>query len=203
MPNRVRSPVSGASPPAPTSSDLVDRLIAHDPTAFEELVRLHGPRLLAVATRYLQCRSDAEDAVQETFVNVVRFVHTFNRASAFETWLFRIVVNSSLMILRTRRRKPMLTNADAAMSGDAPTSSRRDAACSRGDGLERAEQGRRISFSLRALPPLQRLAVLRRFRDGEGVPAIASTFGVTTSTVRTWLHRARRSLEIRLRDEAE
>ncbi len=193
------------SPPPPTrlSSDLVDRLVARDPEAFETLVRLHGPRLLAVASRYLPRVPDAEDAVQDAFVNVVRFVGGFNRASAFETWLHRIVVNSCLMILRTRRRHPLLTNADVLTIDERIAPAHKAPRSRPDDVVAHAERSGRLYASIRQLPTLQGCALLSRYRDGVGVPSIAHTFGVSRSTVRNWLQRARRTLQVQLVDDVD
>jgi len=192
----ITPPIVGPPPPSRLSADLVDRLVARDPAAFETLVRLHGPRLLAVASRYLPRAPDAEDAVQDAFVNVVRFVGTFNRASAFETWLHRIVVNSALMILRTRRRHPLVTNADVGLEGERSAPARATCSTRPDDAVAHAERDRRLHASIHGLPSLQACAFLSRYRDGMGVPAIANTFGVSRSTVRNWLQRARRTLQV-------
>ncbi len=186
------------SPPHHPSADFLDRLMAHDDRAFAELVRVHGARLLAVATRYLPCKADAEDAVQEAYVNVVRYIHGFNRASRLETWLHRIVVNCALMILRTRRRRPVLTNAEPETFGSMTSRVRGAAVALAGDRLERDEEQRLFQASLYALPPAQRSAL--HFRYGSDLPvlAIADMLDVSTSTVKTRLHRARRNLELSL-----
>src|SRR5215813_8747989 len=85
---------------------LVARLQRGDQAAFESLVRMHGGRLLSVARRFLGTNEDAEDAVQETFIKAFKSIHTFEERARLHTWLHRIVVNTSLMKLRERRRKP-------------------------------------------------------------------------------------------------
>jgi len=182
------------SPPQHTSADFLDRLIRHEDDAFAELVRIHGPRLLAVATRYLPCRADAEDAVQEAYVNVVRYIHGFNRASRLETWLHRIVVNCALMSLRTRRRRPVLTNAESETIGSMTSRVRGAPVALPPDPLEREEGRRLFRASLHALPPTQQSALALRYESGMPVRSIANLLDVSTSTVKTRLHRARRSL---------
>ena len=74
--------------------------------AFELIVRTHGGRLLSVARRFLGTNEDAEDAVQEAFIKAFKAIHTFEERAQLHTWLHRIVVNTALMKLRERRRKP-------------------------------------------------------------------------------------------------
>src|SRR5262245_66375605 len=85
---------------------LVDRLQRGDEMAFEELVRSHGGRLLSVARRFLGGSEDAQDVVQETFIRAFKAIHTFEERAQLQTWLHRILVNTALMKLRERRRKP-------------------------------------------------------------------------------------------------
>ena len=85
---------------------LVGRLQRGDNAAFEELVRSHGGRLLSVARRFLGSSEDAQDAVQEAFIKAFKAIHTFEERAQLHTWLHRILVNTALMKLRERRRKP-------------------------------------------------------------------------------------------------
>ena len=95
-----------APPPPPDEKSLLERLQAGDDAAYEELVRTHGGRLLAVARRFLPSEDDARDAVQDAFLSAFRSIGRFEGQSRLSTWLHRIVVNAALMKLRTRRRKP-------------------------------------------------------------------------------------------------
>ena len=71
--------------------------------AFEILVKRHEQRLRAVAQRYTRAAEDAKDVVQQTFQNAFIHLHGFERKSSFSTWLTRIAINESLMLLRRRR----------------------------------------------------------------------------------------------------
>src|SRR5512134_140219 len=95
------------APAAPAEDDqaLLTRLRSGEPTAFEELVRQQTGKLLAVARRILPTEEDARDAVQDAFMFAFRSLDRFEGHARLSTWLHRIVVNASLMRLRTRRRK--------------------------------------------------------------------------------------------------
>ena len=84
---------------------FISRLRQRDRDAFERLVREHGPRLLAIALRFLRQREDAEDAVQTAFLSAYRGIAKFDGASGIWYWLRRIVINASLMKIRTRKRR--------------------------------------------------------------------------------------------------
>src|SRR5215813_7340884 len=85
---------------------LLAALRAGDEQAFETLVRLYGGRMLAVARRFVRNDDDAQDIVQSAYLNAFRSVGQFEGQCLIGTWLHRIVVNTALMKLRSRRRKP-------------------------------------------------------------------------------------------------
>ena len=91
--------------PRPDEASLVERLRNGDEDAFEELVRSQAGRMLAVARRFLS-EEEAQDAVQDAFLNVTKSIGSFRGNARLSTWLHRIVVNASLMRIRTRKRKP-------------------------------------------------------------------------------------------------
>src|SRR5690242_13935266 len=85
---------------------LLARLRAGEAAAYDEFVRAHSPRMLAVTRRILNSEEDAKDAVQDAFVSAFRGLPNFEGGSLLSTWLHRIAVNAALMKLRTRKRKP-------------------------------------------------------------------------------------------------
>ncbi len=87
---------------------LVDRVLAGDPRAFEELVRRHERRVFRTTLAVTGNTEDAEEAMQDTFLKVHGHLGEFQRASRFTTWLTRIAVNESLQILRRRHRTDSL-----------------------------------------------------------------------------------------------
>ena len=90
----------------PTDADLVGRLKAGDPDAFEFMVRTMGGRLLSVARRMLHDEEAARDSVQDAFLSAFRSLDGFDGQAQLSTWLHRIVVNAALMKIRTRQRRP-------------------------------------------------------------------------------------------------
>ena len=95
QPSRVESQVR-------SEGELLAAVRAGEPEAYEQLVRAHSPRMLAVARRYLRHEEDARDAVQDAFLNAHRALPGFRGNSRLSTWLHRSVVNSALMKLRER-----------------------------------------------------------------------------------------------------
>ena len=204
IPSPIVGPPKLLSPPVipdflPVVPDFIDRLVAREASAYEELVRAHGPRMLAVAARYLPCPADAEDALQEAFVNVVRSIARFQRASTLETWLHRIVVNCSLMSLRRRRRRPEALLEESAVESGAASPWRCWPPPSAHDVVVSQETGVAVRRSVDLLPLTQRSALLLRDVDGLPLADIAELLDVGVSTVKIRLHRARHALQHALR----
>jgi RNA polymerase sigma-70 factor (ECF subfamily) len=89
----------------PEDAALAAACQAGDLHAYERLYRLQGARMRNLARNLLGTQSDAEDAVQETFLKVQRSVATFRGQSSFVTWMFRILVNTCHDLRRSRMRR--------------------------------------------------------------------------------------------------
>lgn len=103
-----------AGKPDFAETDLVQRLRRRSPEAFEALVKGYGKRLLSVALRITRNLPEAEDAVQEAFLKVVRSIDNFKEQSSLYTWLYRIVANECLMRLR-RKGKPEIVPIESLL----------------------------------------------------------------------------------------
>jgi RNA polymerase sigma-70 factor, ECF subfamily len=84
-----------------------------DLRAYERLYRLHGARMKNLARNVLGNPSDAEDAVQETFLKVQRSIASFRGQSSFVTWTYRILINTCYDARRSRMRKKEVANDDS------------------------------------------------------------------------------------------
>ena len=89
----------------PEDAALAAACLAGDLHAYERLYRLQGARMKNLARNLLGTKSDAEDAVQETFLKVQRSIATFRGQSSFVTWTFRILVNTCHDLRRGRMRR--------------------------------------------------------------------------------------------------
>ncbi|HXV61592.1 MAG TPA: sigma-70 family RNA polymerase sigma factor [Vicinamibacteria bacterium] len=183
--------------PRPDESDVIARLRTGDQAAFEELVRTHGRKLLALCRRLLGNEEDARDAVQETFVAAFRSLDGFRADARLGTWLSRIAVNYSLMKLRSRRRKPEQSieellpqfladghQARESSSWGAPADS----------VFEREEVVALVRGQIDRLPERYRTVLLLRDIEELDTESVAKLLGVTPNTVKVRLHRARQAL---------
>lgn len=110
----MSSTVPGNTRAASASDDLrlAAGCAAGDTRIFEEIYRRFGDRMKSLAWSHLGNVSDAEDAVQETFLKIHRAAGTFTGEAAFSTWAYRILVNTCFDVLRRRKRRIEESNLD-------------------------------------------------------------------------------------------
>jgi RNA polymerase sigma-70 factor (ECF subfamily) len=175
----------------------VDALRRGDPDAYDDLLRVHGGRLLAVARRLLRNDEDARDAVQEAFLHAFRGLPAFGGRCRLGTWLHRIVVNAALMKIRQRDRKPeapiddllpeYLPDGHHAVQYDEwrlPAPQR----------LLRDEVRTQVHGAIDRLPESYRTVLLLRDIDEMDTSEVAALLGITPNAVKIRLHRARQAL---------
>jgi RNA polymerase sigma-70 factor (ECF subfamily) len=85
-------------------SELVERYVSGDARAFLEIVRRYQAMVYRVALKITGRREDAEDATQDTFIQLATKLKDFEGRSALKTWTYRVAVNSALMIVRRNRK---------------------------------------------------------------------------------------------------
>jgi RNA polymerase sigma-70 factor (ECF subfamily) len=192
----VTIPRNGAGAPSDEAA-LLARLRAGEDAAYEELLRAHGGRLLAVARRFLRNEDDAQDALQDAFLAVFRSIDRFEGSARVSTWLHRIVVNAALMKLRTRRRKPE-TSIDDLLPDFLEDGHLANPATEWRKAPE-AEVARRelrdlLLAKIHELPEGHRNVLLLRDIEDLDTEETAELMGISTAAVKTRLHRARLAL---------
>ena len=173
---------------------LVSRLQRGDEAAFEELVRSHGGRLLSVARRFLGSSEDAQDAVQEAFIRAFKAIHTFEERAQLHTWLHRILVNTALMKLRARRRKPEEPIDELLPTFTADGHQTVDSRDWSDALLERKETTGIVRDAIARLPDAYRIVLVLRDLEERDTAETARILGTTTTVVKVRLHRARQAL---------
>jgi RNA polymerase sigma-70 factor (ECF subfamily) len=180
-----------------SEADLIARLKAGDDAAYEELVRENTPRLLAVARRFLRNDEDARDAVQEGFLSAFKSLDGFEGGSKLSTWLHRIVVNASLMKIRTRKRKPETSIEDLlpAYKEDGHPEQFFEPWRETGEDAAAAKEERElVRKSIDELPDNYRNVILLRDIEGFDTGETAGLLELSAGAVKTRLHRARLAL---------
>jgi RNA polymerase sigma-70 factor (ECF subfamily) len=174
-------------------SALIALSVRGDHAAFGELVCRHQDRLFSTVYRLLGNVDDAQDVVQEAFLNAYQSLAGFKGDAQFFTWLYRIAVNLAI----SQRRKPRLVlHSDAFQPGRTaaePLDDSEHAQPSR--ALERDDDERVLQEALNRLTPEHRTVLVLKELEDRKYEEIAEILQVPIGTVRSRLHRAR--LELR------
>ncbi len=176
--------------PSDEDLPLVDRALAGDTQAFEDLVRRHECRVFRTAVALTGNNEDAEEALQDTFLNVYQHLGEFRRDSRFTTWLTRIVINAALQKIRRRKGNVSLDDPEVAEAEFMPR--RVESWRENPERLYAAEETRRlVEEAILSLPPAYRVVfVLRDVAEMDTVEA-AEVLGLTVAALKSRLLRAR------------
>jgi RNA polymerase sigma-70 factor (ECF subfamily) len=161
--------------------ELVERTRRGDMDAFEALYRRHSPAVFGLTLRMLQNRADAEDLLQEIFLQAYDRLPSFEGRSAFGTWLYRLSVNRCLDHLRSRTVKDRNRTEELAPEHSNAASSRGTSALS---GLE-------LERAIGELPPSSRAAFLLHHVAGFDHREVGEMMGIAVGTSKSLVHRAR------------
>jgi RNA polymerase sigma-70 factor (ECF subfamily) len=200
-PAPVASNVAARRREAEEDRELIQRAQDGDQAAFRRLVERHQRPAFAVALGLVRDENDAREIVQEAFLRVHRGLHKFEGGSSFFTWLYRIVTNLAIDLMRKpgRRDAELDDNQAAGEAGDFPLVSRIDGADPL-DVIRRREIAQRIQAALDALPPYHRGVILMREVEGMSYEEMAQAMGVSKGTIMSRLFHARQKLQRALAD---
>ena len=165
---------------APAVREALDRALVDE-----------GDRLYALALRVTRDADLAADAVQEAFATALERAGQFRGDSAAATWLYRIVYNKSIDLLRSRGREEPLEDDDQSAADE--TELRAGGSWSRppDEVLFSAETRDALERALAELTPVQRAIFELREAEGRPTEEVAQIVGLPVGTVRVYLHRAR------------
>lgn len=171
-----------------------------DEAAFSELMRRNSSSSLRIALSILKDRQDAEDEVQNSYLNAWRYVDRFRGGAKFSTWMSRIVTNQCLMRLRRNRRRTFLYLDDGAGT-DSGVIELADVTPSVESALE--DQGVRSGLhnEIRKLPPLLRNVLVLSDLKELPIGHVAEHLGISIVAAKSRLQRARAELGRRLRHD--
>ena len=176
---------------APVDMAVLARAREGDEAAFEALVVRHSRRAFQLAFRISGNEQDAEDIVQESFLRAYRQLSRFQARADFGTWLYRIVANCAVDLLRARRGRPAPASQeqlDAWASSAVSTTAPPDRLAASAD-IER-----RVRAALDSLSPVERAAFSLRHYEGRSIKEIGRTLNLGVSASKHAVFRAVRKL---------
>jgi len=177
---------------------LLNKLQSGDPLAFAQFVEENQGQVYNLALRMLSDPQEAEDVLQETFLNAYKALPEFQGRSSLSTWLYRIASNASLM--RLRKKRPDTVSVDEPLTLDAGDSIPRqlvDWSNLPEDELLSGEARHMMDAAVSELPDPLRIVFVLRDLQGLSTTETGEVLGLSEGAVKTRLHRAR----LKLREE--
>src|ERR1700745_1320037 len=188
-----------AEPVAWTEAEAIRRAQAGGSTAFEFLYQLHSPRVYALCLRMVGNPADAEDLMQEAFLQLFRKIGTFRGESAFSTWLHRMTVN--VVLMRLRKKSLPTDSLEETLEPDAESSGpKRDVGS---PALRHSGTVDRVNLerSIEKLPPGYRTVFILHDVQGYEHNEIAEIMGCSVGNSKSQLHKARTRLRDLLQED--
>lgn len=191
--------------PEDPDTRLIDRLVARDERAFNELVRSYEGRIVRLLTRMVGNEEEAKDLAQDVFVQVFKAIGSFRGDSKFSTWLYRIAVNlcknrvKYLRVRHTNEQDELDSVAEGSFASGRPAG---------GGGLGRPDEQmagkqveRIVQLAIQELEPSFRECLVLRDVEELSYEEIEQITGLPAGTVKSRIHRARATLREKVERE--
>lgn len=192
--------ISILGPKTDDEKSLLDATMAGDNQAFAELVNRHERRIFRLVQNITKNQEDAEEVVQDSFMQVFAHLDGFQRQCKFSTWLTRIAINESLMKIRGRRAcdvsldTPLNSGERQTFRSVPVTGPTPEETCSSNE--ERELVGRMVGH----IKPLYRYPLQLHLHEDLSYTEIARLMGISSAAAKSRIHRARLDLR-RVLDE--
>ncbi len=175
----------------PTEISL-EALVAGDRAEFARLVDVYSSPIYRLGLRMLGSPQDAEDVLQNTFLNVLTHIAEFEGRSSLATWLYRIAANEALMLLRKKKPEVNLDDVEAGEEAEdlLPTQFV-DWSALPEDQLLSGEGKNLLDQAIQTLPESMRIVFLLRDVEGLSIKETTEVLNLTETNVKTRLLRAR------------
>lgn len=173
----------------------MEALRTGDETAFQQVVEAYQERVLNTCLGLVPNLHDAEDLTQEVFIELWRSAGSFRGDARLSTWLYRVAVNKSLELLRSRQRKKRFAFFRSMVGlEDESAQHIRDEFNHPGVLLEQRERAQVLFAAMERLPGNQKTALVLQKTEGLSHTEIAEILGVSMASVESLLHRAKKNL---------
>ena len=173
--------------------DFLKRLSKGDNLAFKKLFEDYKEKVLQICFRFILNQEDAEEVMQDVFLEVHRSVSSFRGESSFSTWLFRIATTKSLDEIKRQNRKKRIQLIKKSLGLDSlfNTASENPTPDTL---IETKENIRMIKKALDSLPEQQRIAITLSKIEGASNSMVAEIMGITTVAADSLIYRAKKNI---------
>lgn len=180
---------------------LVRRASTGDAQAIREIIRFHNQRLYRLVRAVLHSNAEAEEALQDTYLQAFSKLADFDGAASLSTWLSRIALNTAFMRLRAEKRlkrsSPPCGQPQAEIIALHPSSSTIDPE----RGMAQRQLLQLVEQATDALPEDFRIVFVARVIEGLDIGETATLLDIPAATVKTRLHRARKLIRKQLEEQ--
>ncbi len=168
--------------------EIITRIIKGDQEAFREVVTSYQHQAFSLTFRILGNEEEAKDAVQEGFIKIWQNIKSYNPASQFTSWMYRIMANCAIDRFRKLRRQLEVPIEQVPESWFAGNRNEPNAL------MDNKEMALMISFLADKLPEKQQLVFILRDIQGMESAEVQVILGISETQVKSNLHHARRSI---------
>ena len=182
-----------------TDEYYIREILKGDTGSFSQLVEKYNRLAFSLSMKLLNQREDAEEAAQDSFVKAYNSLSSFQSSSTFKTWFFRIVYNTSISKLRTRK------NYEVKFEDVKITDSEMHYTENAIGKLNSEDRQKYLQIGLDRISPDERALLNMYYYDDFSMDEISSITGLTESNVKVKVHRSRKrllqELKVVLKDE--
>ncbi len=180
-----------------SEQEYIEKCQQGDRDAFVHLIALYEKKILNHCYRMLGNLADAEDATQEVFVKIFRFIKSYTGQSAFSTWIYKIASNVCLDYVRKHRRhqKDTVSIHQQNKEGEEFFLSIEDDGPSPYEKTKANEAQEKLAEALSQLSDEQKQVIILRDVDGFSYEEIAKILNTAPGTVKSRINRARQNLQ--------
>lgn len=168
--------------------ELIEQVLEGKTDAFSLIIDHHKNRVFNLAMRICGNREDAEEIAQDSFLKAYNGLGSFRMKSSFSTWLYRIVYNTAVSFLRTRKKGILSLEEFPAEMKDFAGSSSGD------DEAEKDYRSSLVNFALQKISEDERVLISLYYYEELETDEIASITGISRSNVKVKLFRARQKM---------
>ena len=173
MDRTVTAPMPMTLGNSDADAELVERYLAGDMTAFDELMVRYERQIYRVCYRFVENRDDAMDLAQEVFIKAFEHLGSFRRESSLKTWLYRIAMNHCINHVKKHSQEFVEVNEYTGSVGSSVQSQ-----------LEEREQREHFRQMVKQLPPKQKAILELRINEQLSYEEIANLSGRSVSTIK-------------------
>ncbi|MEI7526080.1 MAG: RNA polymerase sigma factor [Mariniphaga sp.] len=171
-----------------TDEYYIREILKGDSGSFSQLVEKYNHLAFSLSMKLLNHREDAEEAAQDAFIKAYNSLSSFQNGSTFKTWFFRIVYNTSISRLRTRKNREV--NIDEVKISDSEILITENAV----DQLNTIDRQKYLKMGLERLSHEEQALLEMYYYDDFSMDEISAIAGLTVTNVKVRIHRSRKKL---------